>query len=259
MQSLSFLLSFLVLSLTKTAFTNPLASHVHKLEERSIADPPENPFDTGPIGSCVVPTAQQLPTCSQYIDYLVPEALLFPTVSSIREKAVYGAKKNAENREATAGDESMATGCGKTVEELECYKNFPSCADNSSTVKYVQENCENKLQQSCTEYNLLTSCRYVEEEPVKLETCNKVSSTSYDYKYCSKLQGWSTIYLTEWMNVSVINAEEDIHSFAMSGTSQQCIDMYTELKCGEAGRCWHQGTRMEINSTRELCESVLNW
>ena len=222
---------------------------------------PENPFDTGPIGNCLVPTAEQLPTCSKYINYPVPEALLSETIASIREKAVSGARESAESRELIAGDANMVAGCGSAVEKLECYKKFPSCLNDDTSVEFINENCESQLESSCTEHDSLIvySCSNTNQQGLDLSTCTKATSTPYDYKYCSSLQGWSDVYLTEWMNVSLINSEREIEDFTMFGTSEECTVLYTELKCGEVGRCWHQGTRMEINSTKELCESVLNW
>ena len=250
----------IVLLIVESGFAIPVV-HEHVLKERDAETSNlDNPFDTGSIETCIIPTAQQLPICSKYIDYPVPEALLNETVVGIREKAVSGAKKNAEDRESTAGNPAMATGCGKTVEELECYKKFPSCEDEGSKVKFVNaDTCKNKLQESCSEHEVLKSSCNTPSESLSLKTCNKVTSTPYQYDYCSNLQGWSDTYLTEWMNVSVINAEKDVASFAMFGTAMQCVNLYAQLKCGEAGRCWSQGTRMEINSTKELCESVLNW
>ncbi len=221
---------------------------------------PENPFDTGPIGNCLIPTPQQLPICSQYINYPVPEALLFETVAGIREKAVTGTRKSAESRESLAGNPIMAEGCGLAVEELQCYQKFPACSNNSTTVVFKNVSCEAKLQDGCSVHESLKYiCSGTVQQSLQLEKCIKVSTTPYNYKYCSNLQGWSEVYLTEWMNVSVVNSESDIEAFTMFGTSAGCTALYTELRCGEVGRCWHQGKRMEINSTRELCESVLSW
>ena len=253
------LLSFLFMLRMDIGFSSPVT-----IEKRVTAESyphPDNSFDTGLIESCKVPTSEQLPVCSKYITYPVPEALLSSSVASIREKAVYGAGKNARDREESTGDAGKVEDCGNTVQELECYQKFPPCASNNTEVAFTNETCLPKLNSSCTDYNLWKLHCGI-QETVSLATCTSVNSSShkYQYKYCSDLQGWSSVYLTDWMSIFVTtNAERDIKSFIDFVQDSTCVALYKELKCGEAGRCWHQGTRMEINSTREQCIAVLNW
>lgn len=232
----------------------------------------ENAFDIGPLSGCKVPTAADLPICHKYINYPVPEVLLSEIVGNIQEKSVDGAKLTAEDLEESASsDQDKAIECGAIVEQLECYKRFPACVNETTKVSYVTEGCKTKLQTNCSSqfFDILRdlSCGtadFLAQEDDKsaampLDTCTKVSSTSYNYRYCSNLNGWSDVYLTPWMNISVLNTENDIESFAMFSNNPVCIALYTELKCGEVGRCWDQGTRMEINATQELCNAILNW
>ena len=231
--------------------------NLHKRED------PDNAFDIGPIDSCMVPTSQQLPICSQYITYPVPAALLSEKAASIREKAVYGAYTNAFSLETNSGGSSTAIGCASTIEEIECHQQFPACVDNATMVRFNTTNCENKVVSSCsstTADTLKTTCGSNKDVDVPLSTCRPVTeSSTYQYQYCNKLPGWSSIYVTEWMHILLQEEESDIDAFVKVFRLNLCSSLYTELKCGGFGRCWDQGRRMELNATRELCESVINW
>lgn len=252
----------ILLSFIQNAMTVPLSRREVQVEQ-------ENVFDIGPLSSCKIPTATDLPICSKYINYPVPEVLLSEPTVNILENSIDGARQSAEDLEEAWNDQASALVCGSMVEELECYEKFPACVNDSTRVSYVTENCETKLASSCSSFvfNIRKDfycgiSKFIpegEDNILPLDTCTKVSSTSYNYKYCSNLNGWSDVYLTPWMNVSILNTEIDIESFTMLSNDQMCIDQYTELKCGEVGRCWNQGTRMEINSTQELCDAVLMW
>ena len=236
---------------------------VVNLHIREIPIDPDNAFDIGPIDSCIVPTSEQLPICSQYITYPVPAALLSEKAASIREKAVYGAYTNAFSLETNSGGSSTANGCASTIEEIECHQQFPACVDNATMVRFNTTNCKNKVVSSCsstTADTLKTTCGSNKDVDVPLSTCRPVTeSSTYQYQYCNKLPGWSSIYVTEWMHILLQEEESDIDAFVKVFGLNLCSPLYTELKCGGFGRCWDQGRRMELNATRELCESVINW
>ena len=249
----------LVIILIAASLAACLGNPVVNLHKREI---PDNAFDIGPIDSCIVPTPEQLPTCSQYITYPVPAALLSEKAASIREKAVYGAHRNALSLEENSGSSSTASVCASTIEEIECYQQFPACVDNATMVRFNTTNCENQVVSSCsstTADTLKISCGSNKDVDVPLSTCRPVTeSSTYQYQYCNKLQGWSSIYVTEWMHILLQEEENDIESLSVI-VPNLCSSLYTELKCGGVGRCWDQGRRMELNATRELCESVIYW
>lgn len=225
-----------------------------------------HPFDLGVLDSCTVPTSQQLSSCDQFIDYAVPGVLLSEKILSIKHKRISAYSIMEMTHESSAGNNSQATACGQLVLRHKCKEEFPPCfTQHNTTHKMVMftpptPSCMSTGSNPCTYYE--PSCGTTAN--VSLATCHLMSElTDYNYSYCSTLTSWSETYITKWMHIFLQEVEQEIAEFETGFISEaarkQCLPLYVELRCGTVGRCSHQGTRVEMNATREVCNSLMNW
>ena len=225
-----------------------------------------NPFDVGILDSCVVPTKEQLLNCSKFITHPVPASLLSATVLGIKHKRILGLAQRAMEVETTAGTASKAIPCSESVLEQQCRIEFPNCVDIPSV---NSTSTDNKSVEFISSYNCMNDeiCTYnepncVPNTTVPLASCTPVANLP-DISYCNTLSGWSNIYITKWMHVQLQQVEQDIEEFYNSISNPKarevCGPYYAELRCGTIGRCSEQGTRVEINATQEICNSLINW
>lgn len=219
-------------------------------------------FDLGPLDSCVLPTEQELANCSSYVTYPVPASLLSDSLLRIKHKRILGLWERAKNLEMAAGTTSKAIPCANSVLEKQCKIEFPQCMTpgttiNASTVEFTSSpTCMDKI---CSIPELEPDC--TANATVPLATCYPVTELS-DISRCNELAGWSSTYITKWMHVRLQEIEQDIDDFYGSlagGYAQYCTPLYAELRCGTVGRCSEQGTRTEMNATREACEALMSW
>lgn len=224
-------------------------------------------FDLGVLDSCVIPTSTQLGHCHQFIDYPVPAVLLSDMLLNIKHQRIMAARTTAYNNEMSAGNVSLADTCAKTALEHNCREEFPPCYGMQGNTTHMMVEfappgpCLSSGVNPCTYY--APSCG-TPSANVSLTTCHLTSQlTDYNYTYCSTLSQWSSTYLTKWMHMFLQNVEQDIETFSQALNSDAarrvCVPLYAELRCGTVGRCSHQGTRAEMNATREVCNAVMSW
>ena len=220
-------------------------------------------FDLGPLDSCSLPTSQQLSSCSGIVDYDVPSVLLSDKILAIKHKRIAGYwNQGVGNEMEGTGNGTQAEVCGNWILAQKCREEFPPCHQTTATNKTVTFSPTSCSSHPCMEHE--PSCGPTASTTVSLTSCHAVSSlTDYNYKYCSSLSGWSTSYITKWMHVLLQEIENDVFEFENTFTHEAakriCVPLYAELLCGSVGRCSEQGTRAELNATREVCTALMNW
>lgn len=220
---------------------------------------PTHPFDLGVLDSCAIPTAQQLSNCSKYITHAVPRAFLSPKVLTMKHKSILGAYNNAYDKEANLGEASQVQACAEAVLAAECRREFPACSMvNGSRVVQLTTSAD------CMDFSdcqVPPSCGENSTSP--LATCYPTSEFTNSYVHCNTLNGWSTTYITKWIHYILQEAESNIDSFkellSNPMAQKKCVPLYAELRCGSVGRCSEQGTRLELNATREVCFALIDW
>ena len=220
---------------------------------------PIHPFDLGVLDSCVVPTARQLSNCSKYISHAVPGVLLSDKVLAMKHKSIIGSYNNAYDKEANLGQSTQIQACAEAVLAAECRREFPACAmvNGTRVVQFLTST-------DCMDFSdcqVPPFCGGNSTSP--LATCYSTSEFTNNYTYCNTLDGWSSTYITKWIHYILQEAESDIDAFKALLNNplaeEKCVPLYAELRCGSVGRCYEQGTRVELNATQEVCNALINW
>ena len=119
--------------------------------------------------------------------------------------------------------------------------------------------CKQSLQNVCLVFSL----------PLIEQTCSLYEPTSANYSVrdCSAANitfNHCTVdwYVPEWIQqyVKQIDMELDsARSSSLLSLNESCWEKFKEVRCKSVGRCWAEGTRLELIISNETCNEAFSW
>lgn len=207
-----------------------------------------NPLDIGAVYNCTVPT--NLTFCD--INYPVPEAV--NTLAKVTETLI-------ENEYNTFIDLAVTDDCLDEVRELLCVQYFPRCYLEGEVVNVeVTGECL----PSCEKAEPVKPCDFIFKVNSSLGDCKLVShyaaETEYTFTVCDISE---KRYVTEWMFQYLLETDQELENSKafLESSPSACLPDYFDFKCQEVGRCWNQGTRIEMSKNNAECTRLnsLQW
>ena len=230
-------LSFLVLRVPNTASVDTGLEPLHD-------------FDLGPLRCCPRPRNSDIcPEMNEYIPC---------TIASEIER-----RENRIDGVLATYPSFVEANCTATVRKILCEQNFPTCVinpDGSHEVLLPSGNaCKQSLEDDCSIFPLS-----VIEEACSLY---EPTSTNYSVDNCSApiiTLNHCTVdwYVPEWIlqYVKQIDIELDAaRKSTLEFLNENCWEKFKEVRCKSVGRCWAQGTRLELIISNETCDEALSW
>ena len=214
----------------------------------------EHGFDLGRLRCC--PKPRDSDVCPDMISDFIP-----CTIANDMERR--------ENRiRQTLASQSpllFEPNCTRSIREVLCEQNFPTCVINSDDSHEVEvparSTCEEKLKEVCEIYR--NNPRAIEE----MCSLYEPTSTNYSVGNCSVVNvtlNHCTIdwYLPAWLlqYVKQIDVELDnALSDQFITTSHPCWEKIRDVRCKSVGRCWALGDRLEHIISLETCNETVSW
>ena len=223
----------------------------------------QNPLSIGRVDNCVSPRTNISTECQGIITWDVPEAM--SSLSSIKDAYIRGI---LEQIDGGAEDEACTNG----IRHMLCIVEYPRCLMNISQVDTAisrEEDCRDRLS-SCTSSRQVF-CDFLITDGVALDKCRTIDdyaiTYNYNFTFCNRLTSpdWLNTYVTEWMFLYLINIDEEIKKIDDKNLltfprNTDCEQRYLFFKCNSIGRCWNQGTQIELIVNQSDCEVVRsNW
>lgn len=215
-----------------------------------------NPLNLGYVNSCV-PGVNISTECDDVIDWYIPEPIV--SLASIKDAFISGILDQLQSLEGE--------NCLNGIRQALCFIEYPRCLVNSSQVDTaIQQDdclamfsslqCNSQLRgnQFCSFFIqgvTLDQCRTIEEYSI---------TYSHNLIYCSELgSDWMGNYVTEWMFAYIRDIDKEIGLF-ISLFDANCRQKYISFQCNSIGRCWNQGTQVELVVNQSDCLEVRdNW